>query len=136
MSLIYRSESPASNHKDTITKFLTTLSSYQVIKEIIFNQPERTITQHSINMRESFKRLKGPGATLFRGLLLASLRWKILGKVERTETPILKVRSQKEKREIWWYSAQPGHRQQNCFLQLQVMKLRQRGGGCSVPFTN
>ena len=104
-------------NKDTITKLLTTLpSSYQAIKEVIFNQPERTITSVIAAPRQHAGIIQK--VPVLEGKSSGGKFWR---KPNALQHPFQRF-DRKTKREICWYCAKPG-----CFLYLNVMKLRQRG---------
>ena len=93
-------------NKDTITKLLTTLpSSYQAIKEVIFNQPERTITSVIAAPRQHARIIqKVPVLPFLEGKSSGGKFW---GKPNALQHPFQRF-DRKTKSEICWYCAKPG----------------------------
>jgi len=131
------------SNEDVITKLLTGLPAiYQVVKEIIFNQPDRTITSVIAALRRHAEITQpnlaaapsgNTGATgnagettISRGLYSNSGRggrghgrFKRFGQqnggIKRTES------------DICWYCSKKGHQQRNCHLKQKAMKYRKNG---------
>ena len=126
---------------DIMTKMLSALpSTHQTVKEIIFNQPNRTITSVITSLRqhveithaktiapEATTTATAPpeptlGATNTRGLYHSSNRRP----PNRRSYQRQQDEEPQDDRGLCWYCGRPGHREDQCFIKERARSLRQR----------